>query len=477
MQKSIIKSILIFIPTIFSLQSRGDLLDRVKLEDAMKTRAEAAIRITDPSARVIVNIQYNQYKEELPGTNLIVSDDYRPSKIESTDIKMVEIIVFTELDELPEQVKESLYSSVPFSRAQTKLEIRTFKNPSREGEFVNAKNISEIARQYLTLSSVIYASLFFVITVLCLLFFLIQGNKKIKAFNEQMQSLAKALLVGQGEEALVPQKKTEPIENQQLQSEFVAESANYLSTLSREVLRELFSDCYWAMQDGYAHWLWRNLSTTQQSNLYSDFGKMKEYALYFINEKLNPQTYHEHPFYIHPANFSGISQSDLADEVRQDFSRWHSLSPIRQEFLPLRLNERIEAVQTLVSSKSWPLKMNSSPRHLKTVLRWGPISVEDEVELFETNQAIPEAVRANIFSLVWLAQKDSATITQVLSQYDARAIASAWVGPALVLAKLEKHMPEKKYKIVQSYLKQTEPSRHSSTYLSLVREGLKNEAA
>jgi hypothetical protein len=90
---------------------------------------------------------------------------------------------------------------------------------------------------------------------------------------------------------------------------------------------------------------------------------------------------------------------------------------------------------------------------------------------------VPVALRENIQTLVWLAQKDDAFIQKTLSRYDARSLASAWVGPEAVLKKLEAQLPEKKLKLLLNYREKTIPSRHSDAYASLVAEGFKNEAA
>jgi hypothetical protein len=72
---------------------------------------------------------------------------------------------------------------------------------------------------------------------------------------------------------------------------------------------------------------------------------------------------------------------------------------------------------------------------------------------------------------VWLAQKDPETIRSTLEKYDARSLASAWIGPVEILSKLEQSLPEKKAKLLQTYRSKITPSRESAAYQALAKEG------
>jgi hypothetical protein len=107
----------------------------------------------------------------------------------------------------------------------------------------------------------------------------------------------------------------------------------------------------------------------------------------------------------------------------------------------------------------------------------GDLSAQDEAALYSNPTLVPEPLKENIRSLIWLAQKDDESIQKTLAKFDARSLAAAWIGPEEVLRKLQNNLPEKKLKMLQTYLEKSAPDRNSPAYQSLVDEGLKHEAA
>ncbi len=101
----------------------------------------------------------------------------------------------------------------------------------------------------------------------------------------------------------------------------------------------------------------------------------------------------------------------------------------------------------------------------------------DEQSICQNPTIIPAELQAQVRSLVWLARKDESYIKKTLEKYDARALASAWVGPDEILKSLEAALPEKKLRLVRAYKEKMLPSRQSETYRLLVEEGLKDDAA
>ena len=150
---------------------------------------------------------------------------------------------------------------------------------------------------------------------------------------------------------------------------------------------------------------------------------------------------------------------------------------MRQNSLPLALEAKISAVQSKpAKTKVTPTK-KSPARELTISSSVGDLSFDDERALMERPELVPTGYKKQVKSLVWLALQPDESIKDTLARYDARTLASAWVGPAEVLSKLEKHLPEKKLKVLQGFTKKMTPSRNSSAYLQLVREGWRDDAA
>ena len=108
---------------------------------------------------------------------------------------------------------------------------------------------------------------------------------------------------------------------------------------------------------------------------------------------------------------------------------------------------------------------------------WGELSFNDEAAIFNNPEMVPDTLRSHVKTLAWLALKSPEEIKAVLSQFDTRSLAEAWVGPEEVLKALEAHLPEKKLKLLLVYKEKSNPSRNNDVYQLLVDQGLKREAA
>lgn len=474
------KEILFIIALLLPLLGQADLLDRIKLEDSIRDRVEQTLRVADPNSRAIVRFDFKRFKEALPGTNVSSFQDLMPTKIETADISGITITAYTELENFPPEISDSVYSVVPFEKSKIKLDIKKYPIAVKLSPRLNSKDLSDIAdKSVKTFSQVMGLSLV-ALALLGMAFLFIQNNRKMNIFRDQIKTLATAISeggMGGARSAPMPNMTESSRISTPVDSSPGAESHLVLHRLPIQSLAELMADCYWTEQDEYAHWIWKNLETSQQSDLYTHFEKMREYSMYFVNKVPVQMVFHDHPYYLQPNKLTKISQSDLLTEFKSDLGRWHLISPLRQEFLPMDLASKLKAVQMPTPSQNWVPQKTSEARKLKTLVRWGKITIQDEKDIFDNPKMIPENFKSNIPSLVWLAQKEPTAISQVLNQFDARSLAEAWVGPEEVLAKLEQSLPEKKLKLLQTYKTQTASSRSSPVYMALVQQGLKNEAA
>ena len=475
--------ILLLFPLLSTTTVHADLLDRMRLEDTLKTRIEDAFRLYDPKAKALIRFDYKTFSGTLPGTSIETQGQVNPYNIESGDINRVTIEIFTDLDEAPAEAKDYVLRVIPIEKSKVFVEYKKLKTQFPKDiprPHLDPEALSTIAQDTMNSMTKTMAGLFGGCLLLFLGFLFHQNSKKLKEFKQQVQLLTAAL----SEHASVPAPvaNNSPAMNTTNSNAFNSgggKDALSLKNLQLESLKELFGDCYWCHEDGYAHWLWKNIESSQKKSLMEQFSLMKNYSLYFVSVSAREMSYHEHPFYLDPQGLLWTSQEDLAAQIRHDYSLWHFLSPMRQQNLPFSLEERLLAIQTKPEGKksSFDHKQQSPQRTLEAKLAWGEISSEDEAALFQHPEMVPASLRENIQSLVWLAQKDDAFIQKTLSRYDARSLASAWVGPAAVLQKLESQLPEKKLKLLLNYREKTIPSRHSDAYTSLVAEGFKNEAA
>jgi hypothetical protein len=464
--------------------AKADLLERMKLEDTLKNRIEDAFRLYDPKARALIRFDYKTFTGTLPGTSIETRGEVNNFNIDSGDINRVSIEIFTDLEDVTPEAKDYVLKAIPIEKSKVSVEYKKLKAqfPKEVAKpNLDPQALSTIAQDTVNSMTKLLGTLFGATLLVLIAFVFHQNSKKLKEFKLQIQLLTAAF----GERASAPMPAAMP------QGAGAMAGANYsgahssgkenhsLKKLGLSSLKELFADAYWCRDDAYASWLWKNIESEQKSELLAQLSFMKSYSLFFVDIGPRELSYHEHPYYLDPMGLLWISQEDLSAQVRLNYSHWHFLSPMRQQNLPLTLEERLTAVQTKPDTRkpNFESRPPSELRVLEAKLSWGELSSEDESALFNHPEMVPAAMRNNIHSLVWLAQKDDTFIQKALAKYDARTLAAAWVGPDGVLKKLEAQLPEKKLKLLLNYKEKMIPSRHTEAYMSLVAEGFKNEAA
>lgn len=474
--KQLLIAVLILVTSVFA---KADLLERMKLEDALKNRIEDAFRLYDPQARALIRFDYKTYSGTLPGTSIEAYGDMNTLNIDSADINRVVIEVFTNLEEISPEAKEYVLKAIPIAKNKITVEYKKpkdqfLKDPVKPN--LDPQSLAVIAQDAISSMMKVFGSLFGVTLLVLFGFLFHQNSKKMKEFKSQVQLLTAAF----ADRAPMPLPAAATAANKSsydVGGMSGGKNRETLHKLSLNSLKELFADSYWCREDAYASWLWKNLESEQKTQLLNELSFMKDYSLFCVDIRPSELSYHEHPYYLAPRGLLWTSQEDLSSQVRQDFGLWHFISPMRQQNLPLNLEERLTAVQTKPETKNSLTEAKSPFRVLEAKLSWKDLSSEDEATLLNHPEMVPVAMRENIRSLVWLVQKDEAFIQKALARYDARSLALAWIGPENLLKKLEAQLPEKKLKLLLNYKEKMAPNRNSDAYASLVAEGFKNEAA
>jgi hypothetical protein len=88
---------------------------------------------------------------------------------------------------------------------------------------------------------------------------------------------------------------------------------------------------------------------------------------------------------------------------------------------------------------------------------------------------VPNELRSQIRSLVWLALKPFEFRQKALAEFSSEEIASAWSGSPEVLARLSEALPEKKRLMLEGYLQSIEVNKKAYVYSRLVEAGLSNQ--
>ncbi|MCC6137384.1 MAG: hypothetical protein IT287_02040 [Bdellovibrionaceae bacterium] len=472
------KKLLLFIVVVaHSIISHANVVEKLEFESILETRIEKGLSSFDKTIRADVTVGYNKY-ESLPGTTVDGLENISPTTIDETDIAKIFITVTSQFNDIPEFVKARTYKLIPVARNRVvvkfehkPLVIEKLATP------VEPKDLSNIANSVTEqLAKVFYIGLGALLLLGFAYSYLIH-SKSINSFKAKFNELIDALQNSSiGAAAPSSKPSTEKIIPTSTNSD--GKNETHLNDYPMDSILELFGDCYWCNEDGYAHWLWKNLNLENKRTVLQSSKGFKSYVIYFLTQEPLNKMVHEHPYYLQPLALKHTSQDDLKLDITKNQQLWNSLSPLRQLHIELPIEKKLKLVSAIEADKmDWQFKKSSSMRSFDSSAQIGKISMQDEVVLFQQPDLVPKSWRKNVPSLIWLAQRDAAYISGVLGQFDARSLASGWVGSTEVLETLEKCLPDKKLKLLKSYLEKASPSKDSACFQDLFNAGLNDEAA
>lgn len=259
--------------------------------------------------------------------------------------------------------------------------------------------------------------------------------------------------------------------------------AHELGELSLEVILNLFADCYWTASDGYANYLWSQMTQQQREDILKHPEFQLSFGMYlpFIRQ-FEPVNlgHHTDSRYLNAApQIRNLNQPDLALWLLENSAYVSRMTPLRWETLPISLADRMRL--TLRASSVDPseifelnaIRHRSAARVLPMRLVIQSLTADDELYVLKKSREIPEHMRSALQTLSWLALCPISYRKKVLDEFNARELADAWVGPDEVLAGLIEALPTKKVGMLKSYLSESQPSRDTEMFEILVASGLR----
>lgn len=463
------------IAAILLVHSAGfaDLAMRTRLEDMIRERAQATVKVYDPSAQANVQIKYKTIDSKMPGGLFQVSGT--PSNPDIDDIAQVLVTVYSNSEKAPPGAEAAVANSLGLPKNIAKVEFKKWDVPPpfAEDKSINSDILGKIAQDFVRgLTSGLWLSVL-VIGASILVSVLASAYFRARETRQQTKDLVAAAQAG----SQTARESAAPVEEKKPEERAAANARpggdQYLSHLNVTSLMELLGDCYWCEAEEYAHFIWRNLPVEKREELLAKVDYLNAYVPYIYTFTPVNLNVHEHPYYLQPEKLCKTSQDDLKAVVEKNSALWLKLSPLRQQRMELGLEAKIGAASS--SLKSVPAKIEakpSVPRTLPVSADFGDPNSDEEISLFENPDKVPFNLRSRIRTLVWLALADDETVTKTFQGLDARAIAQAWVGPKPVLERLEKCIPASKLELVRDYATKVKPSRRSTVFNLLVQAGL-----
>ncbi len=471
------KNIFLFILLSVHSVAFADLAQRTHLEDLIRERAQNTVKLFEPGAQAYVQIQYKDFKGQLPGGLFQVPTGV-PSNPDVDDIRQVIVTVYSTKDKASEGVEQALFSALGLPKSVTKIEFKKWDvtPPIAEDRAVTTQSLSKVADDFLSgLGNKLWLSVFLMGAAMLGSAVVLAWLRTRDVRQQTKELVAAAQAQSSARENFTPQQAAAPAEKLTAPDAIGGgEADRYLANLNFDGLSELFGDCYWCEADGYAHFIWRSLPVSRREELLGKIDFMPAYVAYFFSIRPLDLGVHEHPYYLNPAKLLVVAQADLKTLVEKTPAMWLKLSPLRQQKLEIGLTKKMASATGKLVSTSMKIEAKPSPaRILPVSADFGDPSIEDEVSLFNNPDVVPEELRPRVRSLVWLALRDDALIAEALAGFDARSLAQAWIGPAEVLARLEKCVNPSKLEILKEYALKQEPSRRSPQFTQLVQAGLR----
>ncbi len=262
-----------------------------------------------------------------------------------------------------------------------------------------------------------------------------------------------------------------------------AAGSRELAELSLEVILNLFADCYWTEQDGYASYLWSQMTQQQREEMLKlpEFQQAFGSYLPFIRqfEAVNLGHHSDSRYLVAASELRSLNQTDLASWLLANTQFLSRLTPLRWENLPISLADRMKLTMmasrsaAAVAEEKIPVTQRSAPRDLPMRLVVKKLTIADEIYVMHNAHDIPAHMRSALHTLAWLALCPIAYRKKALDEFNARELADAWVGPDEVLAGLIEALPNKKVGMLNSYLNESQPSRDTEMFDILVAAGLR----
>ncbi|MCX6125222.1 MAG: hypothetical protein NTV34_10835 [Proteobacteria bacterium] len=256
------------------------------------------------------------------------------------------------------------------------------------------------------------------------------------------------------------------------------EATDGFSSLPHEGLLALLSDCYWAKEDDYGAFLWRQLPVAARKRLIDAATFMGTYAAHLAQFSGVSKGFESDPYYLAPLDVHHLSNEALSKLIKTHPNLYRALPELRSLGLDLPLKERLTlSEQRGSSSLSQPKDVQelknklkqlppSPPRPLRLVKSLPIKSLADEQELLSWPKPSIDIMAATP-SLVWSLHLADDVLSRIVTDMPARELANAMIGPEAVLAKIAALLPQKRRELVGNYLKKAQPQRENAAFLRL----------
>lgn len=466
----------------------ASLEQRMAVENDYRNRVRNVIERVDPAAIVQVRVDLKKViAEDLPGMGFgaEITPVDRSGQLNKSSIEKVSVRIATQIETVPDWIKNEINLAIGHD-IKTDIAIEKAKGVITDSQTEMTKFAMAATQSAVEgISSLkwglwsLAAGLFFMLTAIGFIlnrFAQRLENSLTKVIEEKIVPAMQTSGRGAAMPVSESTKESKPL-NLSIAGATGAGGQKELADIPVDALLSLFSDCYWTHSDGYAHYLWTQMSQEQRKKVLDSEGADPKYFSYFLQFPIENLNYHfDARYLLLTRDFEKVDQKDLAEWVVANPAHYRRITPLRWDLLPLDLEERLKFMEvsddSAEKSKAPKVGKSSSPRKLKEKLQIKKLTPADENFAWSNPSKVPAESRAELPSLIWLGLCPSEKIASVLGDLDARQLATAWVGPEEVLAKLKSTLAPKKQEMLEHFLKDGNPNRQSEIFKYLAEAGI-----
>jgi len=484
-------SFLLFIPkAVLGVSNESnDSFQRLFLEKTLEERLNPIAKNFDANALVFVKANSTNISPGiLPGTPLLLKQLTVKNLNGEIKLSKLEIKIVSEIKEWPSSLTQTLIEAASGFGVTPMLQMKSYN------EFISSSKQQE---QPLSKTTQILrwfkSNIYYILSSLIFIFLFTFGLSLKKSFllatkitESGFEKIEKALSEG-GFNTSTPTQNSTNI-HQGISTHLNSQTANAdkdsIREMSSQSILSLLCDTYWSNKNNYGLFIWKNIphKTKSEIILLPEFKIIADWIDYIIDSDLQEENlnHHQDHYYLSPLPIQALNNNALADLVLKNHVLYFALPKIRVNELPLSALKRLEIEQQKTSlldqikSTHWDALLSKIPpsplNHLKNkkIISIHSIAEEEEVlKHIQNDKKFNLEKVEKIPSLAWILHLSQENQVSLLQEFNANELAAAWIGPPSILEKISTHLPEKKNKLLQAYLKKTKPNRNSIEFKAL----------
>lgn len=447
----------------------------MELETNLTIKIKSIVQPVDPDAMVIVNVTPRRVNTNLPVTGIEAFGFFtveQTGRVEDSDVESIRVQIYSSVAPFPPELSNIVETAVkPYTRkgqvSIQKVDDATIAilQKRKEAANIQADSLQKISMEYsehlYRLVYILAGSVGGVILVVSLMMI----GAFLRAFKGLASKIGEIKIEtggGSGASMLPAPTSAEERDHGRAAGFGAVAGGPTLNDMGVVSLKALLSDCYWCEKDGYANWIWAQLSPPKKTELLQAWPDLTAFVEHFSLVEPREARYHNDPFYLYPTPLENISNEDLMRVLATNKLVWWGISSMRKESVNVSLRERIEYSRGASRGASVQIPtVKSAPRALPVQLQISVLSEEDELLLFEQPYLVSPEVARKLPSLVWTALLPDDECVKLLNSVSAQSLVDCWVGPEPVLRRLQDLMPEKRRALFGEYLAKARPRRAS----------------